>query len=97
MEFEWDEKKNRLNIAKHGIGFDRAARIFDGPTVDHPDNSEDYGEERTISVGMVEGILVLVVVHTDRDGITRIISARPAKRSERTLYEEAIQKRTDIQ
>lgn len=96
MEFEWDENKNRNNIAKHGIGFERAARIFDGPTVDNTDDREIYGEKRTISIGMIEGISVLVVIHTDREGITRIISARPAGRSERTLYEEAIRKRTDI-
>ena len=32
MEFEWDDNRDRANIAKHGIGFARAARIVDGPT-----------------------------------------------------------------
>lgn len=96
MKYEWDEEKNRSNVAKHGIGFDRAARIFDGPTVDWIDDRLDYGEERTISLGMIEGVAVLVVVHTDRDNAMRLISARPATRSERTRYEEAIQKRTDF-
>ena len=95
MEFEWDEEKNRINIAKHGIGFETARLIFDGPTVDRVDDRMDYGEERIISLGMIDDILVLVIVHTDRGGVTRIISARPAKRSERSLYEEAIRKRTD--
>lgn len=96
MDFEWDEEKNQSNIAKHGIGFARAAQIFEGPTLDWFDDREDYGEERTISLGMIEGILVLVVVHTDRDGVTRIISARPARRAERTLYDEEIHKRTNL-
>ena len=96
MEFEWDEEKNRINVAKHGIGFERAARIFDGPTVDWIDDRLDYGEERTISLGMIEGVSILVVVHTDWDNVMRLISARPATRSERTRYEEAIQKRTDF-
>lgn len=96
MKYEWDEEKNRSNVTKHGIGFDRAARIFDGPTVDWIDDRLDYGEERTISLGMIEGVAVLVVVHTDRDNAMRLISARPATRSERTRYEEAIQKRTDF-
>ncbi len=95
MEFEWDDDKDRTNIAKHGIGFARAARIFDGPTLDWVDDRQDYGEERTISLGMIEGVLVLVVVHMDRGGVTRIISARIAKRAERGLYEEAIQEGTD--
>ena len=95
MEFEGDENKNRSNIAKHGIGFERAARIFEGPTLDWIDEREDYGEERTISLGMSEGVLTLVVVHTDRDGVIRIISARPARRSERRLYDREIQQGTD--
>ncbi len=95
MEFGWDDDKDRTNIAKHGIGFARAAQIFFGPTLDWIDDRQDYGEERTISLGMIEGVLVLVVVHTDRGGVTRIISARAAKRAERRLYEDAIQEGTD--
>jgi uncharacterized DUF497 family protein len=30
MAFEWDAAKNAANIAKHGIDFDDAIRIFDG-------------------------------------------------------------------
>lgn len=95
MDFEWDEDKNQINIAKHGIGFDTARLIFEGPTLDRIDDRQDYGEERTISLGMIKDILVLVVVHTDRKGKTRLISARPAKRSERSLYEKAIRQRTE--
>ena len=104
MRFEWDEEKNRRNIAKHGLGFARAVRIFEGPTLDRIDDRKDYGEERIISIGRVEEVLILVVVHTNRPGgrpriragtgfgVTRIISARPAKRAERKIYEEALQK-----
>lgn len=84
-------KKNRTNIAKHGIGFARAIRIFEGPTLDRIDDRADYGEERTISLGMIEGGLILVVMRTDRNGVTRIISAR---RAERKLHEEARRKGT---
>jgi uncharacterized protein len=54
------------------------------------DDREDYGEVREISIGMVDGIAVLTVVHTDRQGKVRIISARPASERERRRYEEAI-------
>lgn len=87
--FEWDETKNRANIAKHGIGFRRACGIFDGQVFTFVDDRLDYGEVREISIGRIEAIVVLVVVHTDRAGVTRIISARPAKRAERMRYEEA--------
>jgi len=95
VKFEWDEDKNRINIAKHGISFGTARLIFDGPTVDRIDSRKDYGEERIISLGMIKDVLILVVVHTDRNGITRLISARPAKHSERSWYEKTIRQRTD--
>ena len=92
MKFVWDETKNQSNIAKHGVDFDDAQRVFDGFTFDAPDNRFDYGEERIISIGLLEGIAILVVVHTDRVGVCRIISARQANRKERSRYEEEIHK-----
>ena len=94
MKFEWDEEKNQSNIAKHGVSFGTATQIFQGPTLDRVDSRENYGEEHVISIGMIEGLLILVVVHTDREGVTRIISARRAKRPERERYDKEIRKRT---
>ena len=91
MDFEWDEQKERQNIEKHGIGFAMACRIFDSPVFTRTDQRKDYGEVRQISVGVVEDVAFLTVAHTDRHGITRIISARPASRKERKSYEQAIQ------
>lgn len=95
MMFEWDEAKNLANIEKHGVSFDDAKKIFRGFTFDAIDDRHDYGEERTISIGLLEGIVVLVVVHTDRDGTCRIISARQANRKERNRYDEAIRQTFD--
>jgi len=95
MEFEWDDDKYRQNIAKHGVRFEDAIRIFDGFTVDLPDDRFDYGEPREISIGLIGGIAVVVVVHTDRAGKTRIISARPAVKAERKMYEKAIREAFD--
>ncbi len=86
--FEWDEAKNRENIAKHGVSFERASRIFEGPVLTAVDDRFEYGEPREISIGLVDGIAYLTVAHTDRDGVTRIISARPATRNERKRYDE---------
>ncbi len=88
--FEWDDEKSQENIEKHGVSFDRAARIFDGFTLCVIDDRFEYGETREISIGLVDGIIYLTVTHTDRDEKIRIISARPATRSERKRYEEAI-------
>ncbi len=93
--FTWDENKNAANIEKHGVGFATAIRIFDGPVLTVVDRRFDYGEVRENSIGVIDDVLFLMVTHTDRDGITRIISARPAKKKERERYEQAIQKRTE--
>ncbi|MCO6388443.1 BrnT family toxin [Aliihoeflea sp. 40Bstr573] len=95
MTFEWDEAKNRTNIAKHGLSFATACRIFEGPVLTAIDDRFEYGEVRRNSIGAIEGVFVLVVTHTDRNGTTRIISARPAKRVERNTYEEALRQGID--
>lgn len=94
MTFEWDADKNRINIGKHGVSFETAKRIFEGPVLSWADDRKEYGEVRLRSIGQVDGVVVLAVIHTERSGKTRIISARPADRTERNRYEDAIQKRT---
>jgi uncharacterized DUF497 family protein len=91
MHFEWDDAKNAANIEKHGISFSQVVVIFDGVVISRIDNRKDYGEERTISYGTLDAEVVVTVVHTDRRGVTRIISARLASAKERKAYYEAIQ------
>lgn len=93
--FEWDDAKNELNIAKHGVGFATAVRIFDGPVFTSIDRRFDYGEVRENSLGMVDGVLCLAVTHTDRHGVRRLISARRASRRERARYAEELRKGTE--
>lgn len=90
-----DEAKNRANIAKHGIGFDRVCRIFEGPVFTLRDTRQDHGEIREISIGQVEGVAILVVVHTERRYRRRLISARPASQRERAAYAEALRQAHD--
>jgi len=84
MEFEWDEVKFRSNLEKHGVAFDQAARIFNGPVLRQLD-PRSYAEERYSSIGRV-GEEFYVVVHTERDGAIRIISAWFGGRRERRAY-----------
>lgn len=86
MEFEWDDDKYQSNLAKHGVSFRLATRIFKGPILTEEDVRRDYGERRFISIGVVQGIC-LVVVHTERDGITRIISAWLGGRNDKKRYD----------
>ena len=87
---ECDDEKNQINIEKHCVSFERAAQIFEGFTLSVVDDRFDYGETREISIGVVSGVAYLTVAHTDRQGKTRIISARPASRNERKRYDQAI-------
>ncbi len=94
MRIEWDQAKNEINKAKHGIDFEIAQLIFDDPfCITFVERVTD-GEERWHAIGSVENVIVLVVVHTYRiegfDEVIRIISARPATRQERKLYVEVI-------
>jgi len=94
MHFEWDEAKNQSNIQKHGVSFETARRIFDGPILTAVDDRKDYGEVRHISVGRIDDLIVLVVAHAEREGNIRLISARRASRKERRRYEEQNQQIT---
>lgn len=87
MEFDWDTAKSQANLEKHGISFDEAKHIFDGPIVRWVDERQDYGETRYITIGALSPIVVLVVVYTERSGKTRLISARKANRQERKRYD----------
>lgn len=86
MEFEWDEAKDRANRDKHGISFSEAIAIFSGPVLTLSSPRLGVSEQRLVSYGWLQHVRIVAVVHVGRDGRTRIISARPAKRKERVLY-----------
>ena len=89
MELEWDATKRQANYTKHGLDFRDAEKVFQGITLTAEDNRQDYGEERFISLGLLDD-MVVVVVHTARREKTRIISMRKANHRERQAYEEKI-------
>lgn len=92
QEFEWDENKNHANRQRHGIAFEEAQEIFGGLLFTAPDMRMEYGEERFISIGLIAKTVVIVVIHTDRNGKVRIISARKANRKERQAYHEHLER-----
>ncbi len=83
---EWNDDKNAENLRKHGISFEEASLIFEGTVLSWTDARIDYGETRMISLGCIRALVAVAVVHTDRDGKTRIISACLANRRERSLF-----------
>ena len=87
--FEWDPKKARLNLKRHGVSFEEASTAFRDPlshTIKDPLHSEK--EERFVLIGRTIQGRLLVIVHTDRGERIRIISARMATKNERLRYEE---------
>jgi uncharacterized DUF497 family protein len=89
--FEWDDAKNAANRSKHGISFEEAATIWEGPVVTGPDEAHDL-EPREKSFGLIGAMTVVCVVHTERDGKIRIISARKATRNERRDFDAYLKK-----
>ncbi len=88
MNFEWDENKNETNIAKHGLDFADAPRIFKLPLRISLDEREDYGEDRWIGLGMLDGRVVVVIYTELNDQTIRILSLRKALPHERKRYEQ---------
>jgi uncharacterized protein len=92
MRFLWDEAKNRGNRKKHGISFDTAVEVFLDPLHLTREDRVSGGEQRWQTIGMVNGLLLVLVAYAvvdDREEILRIISARRVTRQERIEYEEA--------
>jgi uncharacterized DUF497 family protein len=86
MRYSWDEEKSQANIARHGIAFEDAKRVFDGPTVEKVDDRFEYGEVRVYAIGVVNG-LEITVIYADREtDERRIISAWRAEPHERRHY-----------
>jgi uncharacterized DUF497 family protein len=91
MRYSWDERKNRSNIARHGIVFGDAKRIFEGPTVEQVDDRFDYGEVRVYAIGLVNGLEITVVYTDEDDGTRRIISAWRAEPHERRYFWQSLE------
>lgn len=91
-QFEWDPRKARQNLKRHGVAFERAATLFlDRSALSEFDEVHSEGEERWITLGVDETGVVLVVCHTFRDDTEssarlRLISARKATKREAAEY-----------
>jgi len=91
LQFEWDPRKAKVNLAKHGVSFEEAMTVFGdllARIFDDEEHSED--EKREIIIGhSIQQHLVLVSFTCVEDTI-RLLSARKATRQERKDYEENV-------
>ena len=87
INFVWDMKKSKTNLAKHGISFEQAAEAFFDPFIKIVDASRNH-EMRDAIIGMDKQWNLLFVVHIAfEDNRIRVISARKVTRSEKYFYE----------
>lgn len=87
MDFEWDTEKANTNVEKHGVEFAEASTVFADAfalTIFDPDHSSS--EDRYITIGLSDRGRLLIVWHTDRREITRLIGARLANKLETKAY-----------
>ena len=85
MRFTWSEAKRQLNLKQHGIDFVDAPTVFDGPTFTYEDDRFDYSEQRFVTLGVLEG-LVVSIAHTETPRSIRVISFRKATKHEQTIF-----------
>jgi uncharacterized DUF497 family protein len=81
----FDPDKRNRTLAERGLDFADSVQVFEGPTYRFPDDRRDYAEERTVTVGYLDGRMV-VIVWTPRGAIRHIISMRKANDREQKRY-----------
>lgn len=89
LKFEWNNKKDKANIKKHGVSFDEARTVFyDEYAIQFHDPEHSESEDRFLLLGTSFKLKALVVCHCFRrdETVVRIISARKADKDEKQVY-----------
>jgi len=85
MKIEYSAAKRDATLTERGLDMARADNVFDGATLTVEDDRQDYGEVRQITIGFLDGRMV-VMVWTQRGKARRIISLRKANEREQKAY-----------
>ena len=89
MDFEWDRRKAKYNLRKHGVSFEEASTVFDDVLADVYEDPDHSGHERRfLTIGTSVRRRLLIVAFADRSQRIRIISARMPTKQEKKSYEE---------
>ena len=85
MKISYDPQKRADTLANRGLDFDDVPEVFAGDVYETEDNRRDYGEVRWLTVGFLNGRLV-IVVWTQRGDTHHVISMRRCNERERKKY-----------
>ncbi|HEX2366755.1 MAG TPA: BrnT family toxin [Bradyrhizobium sp.] len=91
MKITCDPAKRAVTLAERGLDFEDAAEVFQGDTLDFPDDRRDYGELRMVTVGHLRGRMV-IVVWTPRGTARHVISMRKANDREKARFRKRFTK-----
>ena len=89
LRFEWDGRKEKANIKKHGVSFEEARTVFfDENAIQFFDPDHSENEDRFILLGLSFKPRIVVVCHYLRESetVVRLFSAREADRDEEREY-----------
>jgi uncharacterized DUF497 family protein len=89
MRFTWQEAKRKSNLKTHGLDFLDAPKVFEGLTFTFEDDRFEYGEQRFVTLGLLNGIPVSIV-HTETADHIHVISFRKATKNEQIIFFENI-------
>lgn len=83
MQFTWDENKNTINKSKHGISFETAKLVFNDPLHISIQDCHENGEQRWQTLGLINGIVVILVAHCiDEENTVEIIRISPHEKQQ---------------
>ncbi len=85
VTIDFDPGKRASNLSKHGLDLADAEAVFAGAAFTRPDDRRNYGEQRFVTVGYLNGRMV-VIAWTPRDGCQRVINMRKANEREQAFY-----------
>ena len=91
MKITFDPVKRAVTLAERGLDFEDTADLFRGDTLDFPDDRQDYGERRMITVGHLRGRM-MIVVWTPRGNARHVISMRKANAREKARFGKRFEK-----
>jgi uncharacterized DUF497 family protein len=90
ISITFDPAKRQWTLRERGLDFADALRVFEGRTLQLEDTRRDYGERRFVTVGRLQGRLV-VIVWTPRGDSRHIISMRKGNDREEARFAKRLE------